>query len=176
MDIEHKSMATRRALPKASSRKNILLRQRNLCIYCGIQFGEWIIHKNKPYYIKPNWDHVVPYSYCFNNSDKNFVASCFVCNGIKSDKIFDTFQQTVLYVQTERIKQDLPVFKLYGRNGQKAIMAEVLLHQLPEPVFLENPPNNEEDMTMSQIQVRLDQIRLQRQCLEVLFKSKPHKR
>ncbi len=61
---------------RALSRKNILLRDRNTCQFCGTVFpaGELTL------------DHVLPRSRGGSTSWDNLVASCHRCNNIKGDR------------------------------------------------------------------------------------------
>ncbi len=61
---------------RALSRKNILLRDRNTCQFCGQVFaaGELTL------------DHVVPRSRGGHTSWENLVACCHRCNNIKGDR------------------------------------------------------------------------------------------
>jgi 5-methylcytosine-specific restriction endonuclease McrA len=61
---------------RALSRKNVLLRDRNTCQFCGHQFpaGELTL------------DHVVPRSRGGSSSWENLVACCYACNNRKGDR------------------------------------------------------------------------------------------
>ena len=65
----------------------------------------WREDKKKIIFLKLNWDHFVPYSYSYNNKKVNFVAACHVCNGIKSNKMFDTVKEIKDYVSYQRKKK-----------------------------------------------------------------------
>ena len=43
--------------------------------------------------LKACWDHLVPYVYLQSNPLDNWVAACQACNGIKTDKVFETFEE-----------------------------------------------------------------------------------
>lgn len=84
--------APSRRLPSPKQRQKILEEQGNRCLYCGCRFGSMRIRRGKPITLKLNWDHRLPFKYSQNNAASNFAASCHVCNGIKSDKLYDTLE------------------------------------------------------------------------------------
>lgn len=91
--IVRKSEApTGRKLPSLKERARILAEQDNKCLYCGVTIGSIRIRGTKLVTLRLNWDHSLPYIYSYNNSSSNFVAACHVCNGIKSDKIYDNLE------------------------------------------------------------------------------------
>jgi 5-methylcytosine-specific restriction endonuclease McrA len=61
---------------RALSRKNILLRDRNTCQFCGRVFPASDL----------TLDHVIPRSRGGTTSWDNLVASCYRCNNIKGDR------------------------------------------------------------------------------------------
>ena len=61
---------------RALSRKNILLRDRNTCQFCGRQFPASEL----------TLDHVVPRSRGGHSSWENLVACCYQCNNRKGDR------------------------------------------------------------------------------------------
>lgn len=57
-----------------------LIEQEGRCFYC-----------NSSLYADPiAWDHLIPYAYSGLNLENNWIASCYQCNGKKSDKIFSS--------------------------------------------------------------------------------------
>src|SRR6201993_5409641 len=69
---------------RALSRKNILLRDRNTCQYCGEAFapGELTL------------DHVIPRSRGGNSTWENLVACCHICNRRKGNRRHDPLART----------------------------------------------------------------------------------
>lgn len=63
------------------------------CIYCG-----------SPATVV---DHIIPYAYVQTHTLDNLVGCCAVCNGIASDKHFDTFIEKMMFVQGVRRKRGL---------------------------------------------------------------------
>ena len=64
---------------RALSRKNILLRDRNTCQYCGVLLPSSDL----------TLDHVVPRSRGGNSTWENLVACCHVCNRKKGNRMLD---------------------------------------------------------------------------------------
>jgi HNH endonuclease len=69
------------------------------CLYCG---G-----------VADSVDHVLPWSYCPDNSTNNLVPACMECNGIASNLIFSTLDEKVRYVVGQRQRRGLPVYLNY---------------------------------------------------------------
>ena len=89
-----------RSRPSRAAQQEILLRQDDRCLYCERLFGSWARRNGKPLQLSVCWDHFAPYSYSRDNQDLNFVAACQVCNGIKSNRIFETIEQARVYLST----------------------------------------------------------------------------
>lgn len=119
----------------------------------------------------PEWEHVIPFSYCFNNSADNFVASCSTCNRIKGALVFDTPQHAQEYVRQQRIKKGLKTYPVSGLQEtvlKKEKLAEVLQPQMPSKRVLEYPrgskdehplnrkfnPNSQHVFTVNRVKVR----------------------
>ena len=47
-------------------------------------------------------EHILPWSYSYDDSEENLIASCWLCNLIASNKIFDTFLLKQEYIQAKR--------------------------------------------------------------------------
>lgn len=84
--------------PSVAGRKSILAKQGNCCLYCERPFGSSVFYKGKPRKVVLVWDHLVPFAYAADNKDSNFVAACSLCNGFKSDKVFQTLEEARVYV------------------------------------------------------------------------------
>lgn len=69
------------------SRKNILLRDRNICQYCGAKFHPSVL----------TLDHIIPKSKGGKNSFENLVSCCSPCNKKKADKTLDESGMTLLH-------------------------------------------------------------------------------
>lgn len=91
-----------RKAPSKSAQDKILQDQEDCCFYCGVRFGSVRHRDGKPFLIRIHWDHKLPYAYSQNNSNGNFVASCHVCNQMKSDKIFQTVDEAQIYLKNKR--------------------------------------------------------------------------
>jgi len=99
----------KRRRPDTTSRNIILLLQRSKCFYCGIKFGEFYMYGERLICVTPHWDHVLPFSYCDSSKKGNFVASCQLCNSIKSSKVFSTVKEAIEFVRARRKKKGLPL-------------------------------------------------------------------
>ena len=91
-------------------RKRILDLQGNKCLYCNREFGSMYMRNGKILSTRLHFDHLIPYSYSQNNTN-NFVAVCNICNGIKSNKMFDTVEEVFHYVEYNRKKKGIVYFE-----------------------------------------------------------------
>lgn len=98
---ESLSLGIRRG-PSATYRHEQLDRQGNRCFYCLIYFGCLVEWRGRSVKAKTHWDHFVPYSYIQSNPDENFLASCQICNQIKSSKVFSTVEEVRSYVAIQK--------------------------------------------------------------------------
>jgi len=98
---------SKRQKPSFNEQKGILERQCNKCIYCGLEFGTliWSEKSKKVVSLRKHFDHLVPYSYSFNNKKVNFVAACHICNGLKSNKMFENIEDVSHYVRYHRTRK-----------------------------------------------------------------------
>ena len=98
-----------RKIPPREKQKEILAEQDNCCFYCGKKFGSfvWKIRGRKSRLVKIvlNWDHLIPFKYNQNNFAYNFVASCRICNSIKSDHIFKNINEMKMVLAYRRRKK-----------------------------------------------------------------------
>lgn len=139
---------TWRRRPSGGDQKSILARQRGYCFYCGIELGSLFIFKSKILCASLQWDHVLPFSFCFNNYSKNFAASCRQCNSIKASKVFNTIHEAIDYVRTKRFYKGLPLYRrgrplpaLRKRIPTEKIVAEVRQQEVPNGLLLGKPRN-----------------------------------
>ncbi len=113
-----------RTLPSLDSQRKILAKQRNRCIYCDVVFGSKIVRRNKKVTACLVWDHFIPYAYSQNNSDSNFLASCQICNGIKSSQFFDSINEAKSYIMKRRKEKGyennpMPILRESNRKNKK---------------------------------------------------------
>lgn len=91
-----------RTCPNKNQKIDILWNQRGKCYWCGQKFGQALVvkrkHKRKIVILRPNYDHVIPFSYLQSNPNKNFVAACQFCNGWKSSKMFSSERVCHVYL------------------------------------------------------------------------------
>lgn len=105
---EEEIMVSPRSIRKSLSqkrKKEILKKQDNKCLYCDLPFGTPYLRKNVFCLTRVNWDHLVPFSYTQTSGKTDFVASCNICNLIKSDKMFKTVEDARRHIQQRRIEK-----------------------------------------------------------------------
>lgn len=84
----------------------VLQEQGYRCFWCGHIFGSIYRHNNHPTEsLTIHFDHVLPFSYVQHNRTANLVASCNICNGIKSALYFDTLAETRDYLKSEWMRR-----------------------------------------------------------------------
>jgi hypothetical protein len=88
----------KRLKPSSELQTDKLIEQEWCCAYCERRFGDFVYLKGKRKKLQVQWDHFVPYSYSRNNNGSNFVASCHICNRMKSSFCFETMEEAKLYL------------------------------------------------------------------------------
>ena len=89
----------RRKRPSLTERKSIVESQGNACLYCDRGFGSHVMRKGRLVRLRLVWDRVLPFAYSADNKPANFVAACHVCNGWKSDLVFQTLSEARVFLQ-----------------------------------------------------------------------------
>jgi hypothetical protein len=99
----------RRKIPPIDDQVRILSEQNHRCFWCRSPFDGVAVRitrrSQKILKLMPCWDHVQPFAWSYNNAPLNFVASCSVCNGIKSSKMFQGLEETRDYIMKRRKKK-----------------------------------------------------------------------
>ena len=118
----------RKSVPKGTWLK--VLRESNfMCIYCGGDATEV--------------DHIIPYSYSQNNNEENLVPACSTCNGLASNKIFDSLIEKIGFVQKRRKDKRLPTPEIVPHylelSKLKRQPPPPEIKYKPEPIY-ETPP------------------------------------
>ena len=93
-------------------KKEILELQNNECAYCNCDLeNSWYIKKNmeQPRPIKIHFDHVIPWSYSRETTKYGMVATCNICNLLKSNKMFDDELELINFIRENRIKKGIEV-------------------------------------------------------------------
>ncbi len=85
--------------PSEKLQKKILTMQNYKCYYCDREIGT--IRSM----IGVEWDHFIPFSYCQNNNDDNFIACCPICNRLKSNYHFKDIFECREYIQKLLLKR-----------------------------------------------------------------------
>ena len=106
----------KRRRPKRWIRDRVLERQGNQCAYCGAVFGGLTLSRGGiTVKVQIAWDHFIPYVHNPIQPDDNWVASCHICNGIKSCAVFDTIVEAKDYIMARRWRRD----KTDRRSGSR---------------------------------------------------------
>jgi len=95
----------KRKYPSLKRQKELLDKQNNQCLYCNKPFGTPYTRNGVLAFTTVHWDHLVPYAYSQTSKDLDFVASCNICNFIKSDMVFETIEEVFRYVDYNRKKK-----------------------------------------------------------------------
>jgi 5-methylcytosine-specific restriction endonuclease McrA len=95
---------------RALSRKNILLRDRNTCQYCGV-----VLHAGEL-----TLDHVVPRSRGGLSTWENLVACCHPCNRRKGNALLDELNMKLLREpRSFNLHTSRHIMRMIGRSDQK---------------------------------------------------------
>src|SRR6516165_2395042 len=96
---------------RALSRKNILLRDRNTCQYCGEAFqpGDLTL------------DHVVPRSRGGNSTWENLVACCHSCNRRKGNRLLNEMDDMILLREPRpfSLHTSRQIMRMLGRGDDR---------------------------------------------------------
>src|SRR5437868_13303719 len=96
---------------RALSRKNILLRDRNTCQYCGVLLpsGELTL------------DHVIPRSRGGNSTWENLVACCHACNRRKGNRMLNEIDDMVLIREPRpfSLHTSRQIMRMLGRGDDR---------------------------------------------------------
>lgn len=84
--------------PPPRVKKRILQAQKNRCFWCAVNLSNEI---------PPSWDHLVPFSYTFDNCEWNYVATCWACNRRKGNLVFSSVEEGRRFLNP------------YGYNGKE---------------------------------------------------------
>ncbi len=90
--------------PTVSRQFKILESQNYQCFYCGSDLHNECIE----------YDHIEPWVYDYNNKKDNLVASCKICNNIKSSKVFDDIEDIRNHIISQRKKRRLSSYDFEG--------------------------------------------------------------
>ena len=87
--------------PTQKKRKELLEQFNNSCCYCGKRFGSTVSYNGKERLVRVAWDHVIPFSYSYNNEGTNFLPACSFCNQWKSNLMFQTLEEVQILVNNK---------------------------------------------------------------------------
>jgi len=77
-----------RKYPSIEIQRKLLKKQNSECYWCGRKFNIPYWRNNKIRYLTIHWDHKNPFSFEQTNRDKNWAASCSICNRWKHNFMF----------------------------------------------------------------------------------------
>ncbi len=92
------SPEARRRVPSLSQRERLLDAHNYRCAYCFQAFGSYVHVKGDLRKLLVRWDHRLPYAFDQDNDLGNFLPACQLCNGWKADHIFQTLDETRVYL------------------------------------------------------------------------------
>lgn len=99
-----------RRKPGPTRKKKILEEQDGRCFWCELTIGYTYAREGRVYKTKLAWDHVLPYSFGANNHDENFVASCNLCNSIKSNLIFENKELLIKHLEMAKASKGIEIY------------------------------------------------------------------
>ena len=110
---------------RALSRKNILLRDRNTCQYCGEALPPSEL----------TLDHVVPRSRGGNSTWENLVACCHECNRRKGNRLLNEIDDMILLREPRpfSLHTSRQIMRMLGRSDDRWRKYLVLLSDCPLP-------------------------------------------
>lgn len=86
----------------ADEKYAILISQRGCCMYCGKPLDGVVFRKGKSVDLELQWDHAIPRALRVIEHESNIVASCQICNLIKSDLVFETVEEAREWINGRR--------------------------------------------------------------------------
>lgn len=94
---------------KESVRKEIISSQDGRCLYCLYKLGIVIENEKtfKKIRLKIHIDHFIPWSHLQTNNGE-MIASCQICNGIKSNLMFDSIDSARVDIRNKREQRGWP--------------------------------------------------------------------
>jgi len=113
---------TERSYIPLKVKKEILESQEHKCIYCNCNLSGhiWDTRNSKFIKVKIHYDHFVSWNYSQDSHPSNLVASCHICNLIKSDKYFKDIISARDFILNTRIK------KGYDKKPENAVVPKDL--------------------------------------------------
>ena len=85
--------------PTKTLKEKLKEEQNHRCYWCGRRMGTPYYKGESLRYLRPNYDHKVPFAYEQRNRDENWCLSCNVCNQFKSSKLFKDEEACKEYVR-----------------------------------------------------------------------------
>lgn len=107
--------ARKKRLQLRRKQKNEILEiQHGRCFYCNNELGYYYERNFKVFKSTTHFDHILPFCYSYNNNQRNFVASCNLCNSIKGSKMFKNIKELRNHINERRIKKGIEIIDTDG--------------------------------------------------------------
>lgn len=103
--------------------------QEGKCAFCNIPTNAQILRNGDLVQLWEEFDHFVPVSYGGSNSLANWVLSCNVCNGIKSDRMFTNLRHARIVIEAERSQKGYEDAWAYHRRTILGITDETVTNR-----------------------------------------------
>lgn len=91
-----------RRKPSIEVREHILIEQRGACFWCLLPLDSTIWQGQRSIDYELEWDHAVPFAYLQASPAGNWVASCQICNAVKSDLRFRSVEEARRHIKDRR--------------------------------------------------------------------------
>lgn len=104
----------------AESVERVTVQQDHLCAYCNLPFGSVVSYRGETVQT-PVGDHFTPFSHSGATRVSNLVVSCQICNGIKSDQLFESIEHASRFILVRRMEK------------------KIVTYFIPEHALTENP-------------------------------------
>lgn len=95
----------------AAFREALIHEQNSRCFWCELRFDKDEWRDGRLWKKSIHIEHVEPFIYAQNEARENIVASCSICNLIKSCLMFKTIDECREYIQHQRILKDYTTSK-----------------------------------------------------------------
>lgn len=110
-EVHHRESESYKFRQKISpkDKKDLLKSQEGRCGYCLYLIGDTIENEKtgKRIKLEMHVDHFIPWSYLSTNKGE-LIASCQLCNLIKSNKVFDSLDSLRVFLKDQRRQQGWP--------------------------------------------------------------------
>ena len=133
--IEIKNIVTGKARRKTvcpSDKQRLIESQQGRCYYCERKFGYYFVRNNNVRRSTIQIDHYVPFSFNQSNNKENYVASCSLCNSLKSNMVFPNIYDLRRHIYAATKKKGIEICELPNLQERDDIPVEqdILFNEL----------------------------------------------